>query len=84
MTLIIVFTDIIMIEKKFDNLSLKSKHSFLNEFFHDLDKLNNLNPKKERTKERKINVYDKTSELYHDFLGIYYHKYYELLDNKIK
>ena len=40
--------------KKFDSLSSKSKYSFLNRFFVDLDKLNNLNPQKESTKERKI------------------------------
>ena len=34
-------------------LSFKSKHSFLNEFFDDLDKLNNVNPKKKRKREKK-------------------------------
>ena len=67
MTLIIVFTDIILIEKN-DNLSFKSKRSFSIEFFADLDKLNRVNPQKEITKERKINVHDKASELYNDFL----------------
>ena len=51
MALIIVFTLIIVIEKKIDNISFKSKHSFLSEFFNDLHKLNNLNPKKESTNE---------------------------------
>ena len=73
MSLIIVLTNIID-RKNFGNLSFKSKHSFLNDFLHDLDKLNNINPKKESTKEKKINVYDKASELYNNFLGIYYHK----------
>ena len=36
--------------KQFDNLS---KHSFLNEFFNELDKLNNVNPQKESTKREK-------------------------------
>ena len=27
-------------------------------------------------------MYDKASELCNDFLGIYYHKYYELSDDK--
>ena len=45
--------------KKFDNLSFKSKHSFSNEFLDGLDKLSNLNPQKESTKGRNINVYDK-------------------------
>ena len=87
MLLIIVFTNIIVIEKKFDNLSFKSKHFFLkgffDEFFFNLDKLNNVNPKKS-TKKKKINVYDKASELYNNCLGIYYHKYYELSDDKRK
>ena len=54
------------------NLSFKSKHSFLKEFLDDLEKLNDISPQKESTKERKINVYDKASELYNDFLGIHY------------
>ena len=29
-------------------------------------------------------MYDKASKLYNDFLGIYYHNYYELSDNKRK
>ena len=74
--------------KKFDNLSFKSSSnsfkSFLNKFFDDFDKLNNLNPQKASTKERKTNVDDKTSELYNDFLGIYFHKYFELSDDKRK
>ena len=37
----------------FDSLSFKSKHSFLSEFFDDIDKLNNPNPKNESTKEKK-------------------------------
>ena len=70
--------------KKFGNLSSKSKDSFLNEFFGDLDKLNNLNPQKESINKRKINVYDKASELYNDFPGIYHHKYFELQNDKRK
>ena len=66
------------------NLSFKPKHSFLKEFLDDLEKLNDINPQKESTKERKINVYDKASELYNDFLGVHYYKYYELSDNKRK
>ena len=66
MTLIIAFIE-------FNYLSFKSKHSFLNEFFDDLDKSNNLNPQ---------NVM--ASELYNTFLGICYHKYYELSDDKRK
>ena len=39
--------------KNFDNLSFKSKHSFLNDFLDDLDKLNNLNLKKRKHKREK-------------------------------
>ena len=68
--------------KKFDNISFKSKHSFLNEFFDELDELNNLSQQNESTKERKINMHDKASELYIEFLEIYYYKYYELSGHK--
>ena len=54
MTLFIVSTNIIVIEKKFDNLSFKSKHSFLNEFFNELDELNNVNPQKKVKKRKKL------------------------------
>ena len=53
MTLIIVFFKYSPDRKKIDNLSFRSKHSFLNEFFDDLDKLNNLNRHKQSTKEKK-------------------------------
>ena len=56
----------------------------MNDFLDDWDKSNNLNPKKENTKEKKINVYRKAWELYNDFLGIYYHKNYELSGDKRK
>ena len=68
--------------KKFDNISFKSKHSFLNEFFDESDELNNLSQQNESTKERKINMHDKASELYIEFLEIYYYKYYELSGHK--
>ena len=58
--------------KKINNLSFKSMHYFLSKFFDDL------NPQKESAIKRKIKMYDIASELYNDFLGIYYHKYYEL------
>ena len=48
--------------KKLNNLSFKSKHSFLSEFFDDLDKTSNLNQQKESTKKRKIKVFDTASE----------------------
>ena len=39
--------------KKFDNLSFKSKYSFLADFLDDLEKLNKPKPHKEDTKEKK-------------------------------
>ena len=51
MTLITVFIDIIVTEKKINNFSFKSKISFLNKFFDDLDKLNDLNPQKRYKRE---------------------------------
>ena len=39
--------------KKFDNLSFKSKYSFLFEFFNDLNKFNNLKTQKENAKKEK-------------------------------
>ena len=60
--------------EKVNRLSLESKHSFSGEIFIDLDRLNNLNPKNESIKKWKILMYDIASELYTDFLGIYYHK----------
>ena len=35
-------------------------------------------------KRKKINVYNKASKLYNDFLGIYFDEYYELSDDKRK
>ena len=44
MTVIIDFTNIIAVVNEFDNLSFKSKYSFLDKFLDDLDKFNKLNP----------------------------------------
>ena len=60
--------------KQFDNLSFKSKASFLANIFDDLDKFDNLKPQKEKTKEKKTNMYDSVSELYNDLLGTYFDK----------
>ena len=56
MTLIIVFTNIIVITK-IDSLSFKSNNSFLKEFFNVLDDLNNVNPKKRKWKKEKSEIY---------------------------
>ena len=55
MTLIIGFTNIIVIKKKVI-LSLKSKHSFPKELYDELDVLHNVSTQKESTKKRNINV----------------------------
>ena len=39
--------------KKFNSLSLTSKYPILLSLYNDLDKLNELNPQKESTKEKK-------------------------------
>ena len=70
MVVITVFYNIVIL-KKSDILSLKSKHLFLVEFFDDLNKFNMLNPQKESTKKRKTNVYDTASDLYNDLLAKY-------------
>ena len=56
MTLIIVFTNIIVITK-IDSLSFKSNNSFLKECFNVLDDLNNVNPKKRKWKKEKNEIY---------------------------
>ena len=47
-------------------------YSLLNNFFDNSDALNNLNPQKESTKQkkRKTIVHDKSSKLYNDFLQL--------------
>ena len=68
--------------KKFDNISLESKYTFLVEFFKDSNKLNKLKNKKKKLKRKKTNVYNTASELYNDLLGTYFGEYYHLLDAK--
>ena len=70
--------------KKLDKLSLKSKHLFLVTFIYDLDKFTELKTQKERTQKKKINVYNKATELYSDFPSIYFNEYSELSDDKRK
>ena len=70
--------------KKLDKLSLKSKYLFLVTFIYDLDKFTKLKTQKERTQKKKINVYNKATELYSDFPSIYFNEYSELSDDKRK
>ena len=53
MTVITVFSNIIMTLKKIHSLSFKSNYYFLTSFFNDLDQFNKLKPQKEETKEKK-------------------------------
>ena len=66
--------------KKFNYLPFKSKYPFLVDFFNDLNKFNNLKTQKENSKKKITNVYDTASELYNDFLGIYFDEYNKLPD----
>ena len=68
MTVKIVFTNIIVILKKFDSLSLKPKYSFLANIFNDLDKFTSVNQKR--------NVYDTALELYNDLVETYFKEKY--------
>ena len=56
------------------NLSLKSKHPFLANFFDNLDKSIKLKTQKGKTNKKKPNVYNTVSKLYNDLLGIYFDK----------
>ena len=68
--------------KKFANLSLKSKYSFLANFFNDLNKFNSLKVQKEKQKKKKTNEYDTASKLYNVLLKTYFDEYYNLSDAK--
>ena len=63
----------------------KSKYPVSLSFYTDLNKFNSLKLQKESTKEEKATVHDNASELYNDYLGIYFDEYNALpnaLDNK--
>ena len=54
--------------KKIENLSLESKYSFLAKHYNDLDKFSKLKLQKQKTRKKKTNIYDTSSELYNDLL----------------
>ena len=54
--------------KKIENLSLESKYSFLAKYYNDLDKFSKLKLQKQKTRKKKTNIYDTSSELYNDLL----------------
>ena len=71
--------------KNFNNLSFTSKYPILFSFYSELNKFYYINPRKGRTKENKKPVYDKASELYNEYLEIFFNQYMTLSDaNKRK
>ena len=68
----------------FNSLSLTSKYPILLSLYSDLNKFNNLNPHKESTKEKKATVHENTSEIYNEYLEIYFNEYKALLDAQTK
>ena len=70
--------------KKFDNLSVKSKYSFLHKFFYDLSKFKILKITKQETEKKKPNMHDRASELYNELLETYFDEYYYLSHAKTK
>ena len=63
-----------------NTMSPKSKYPILLWFYNDLNKFSNLNPRKQRTKEKTATVYDTASELYNEYLEIYFDQYNALSD----
>ena len=57
--------------------SFKSKYSLMAEFVNDLETIFRLDPKKEHTKPRKIDVYNAASELNNGLLEIFFNEYYD-------
>ena len=59
--------------KKFDNLSFKSKYSFLHEFFKYLNEFKKLKTRKQESeKKNKTNVHHTLSESFNELLEIYF------------
>ena len=56
--------------KDFSSLCLKSKYPILLSFYSNLNKFNNINPRKENK-----SVYDNASELYGDYGEVYFYEY---------
>ena len=61
--------------KDLNSLSLKPNYLLLFSFYSNLNKFNNLNQRKENNKEEKRSVYNNASELYRDYLEIYFDEY---------
>ena len=60
--------------KKFNSLSHTTKYPILPLLYINFN-LNNLNPQKESAKEKKVTVCDNASELYNEYLEIYFDEY---------
>ena len=68
--------------KDFNSLSALSKHPILFLFCSELNKFSNTKPWKGRTKDKKAIVYNNASEIYNDYLEIYFNQYMTRLDAK--
>ena len=58
--------------KKFHSVSLKSNYPFLPQCYKDLNKFKELKTIKQKTEKKTTNLYIISSELYNNFLGIFY------------
>ena len=63
--------------KDFSSLCLKSKYPILLSFYSNLNKFNDINPRKENK-----SVYDNASELYSDYGEVYFYEYKSLPNAK--
>ena len=67
----------------FNSFSLTSKYPILVSLCSELNKFNNINPRK-RQKDKKATAYDNASELYNEYLEIYFTRYMTISDAKKK
>ena len=67
----------------FNSFSLTSKYPILFSLCSELNKFNNINPRK-RQKDKKATAYDNASELYNEYLEIYFTRYMTISDAKKK
>ena len=73
---------IIVMIKKFDSLSFKSKYSYLLNFYDNLQKLIKIKPTKLCKIKEKGKVYNAVSELFNEIFEYYFNAYNELSDVK--
>ena len=66
----------------FNSLSPTSKYEVLTSFYNELDTFYSLKLQTESTKEKKATVSDNASEMYNEYLEIYFDQYIALSDNK--